>query len=300
MDYYDLIVRLGSRDLICVNQNDHDKSVCYWIKFSRCLFLIFLFFFPRLSTAQLNLDSISKIVFSSFITHDYTRLIGFDDSEESVSVMFKACDSAGTEDPKSGLAYSRKLRRQSYENAYADFEKVNGKWKYTMYEGSKILKEETVCEKLKYYLIRIYFFWESKEYALEYGLYQIPVDVRLKTVLTLMSFVKQLPQPDVYEILEVDTPPEYPGGDGALFKFIRESLILPKDCPEVIGKIFIEFVIDTTGKVKDVKTKKNGGCSSVDKEIEEKMLTMPVWKPGSIKGRKVAVRFVIPINIHPK
>jgi hypothetical protein len=56
----------------------------------------------------------------------------------------------------------------------------------------------------------------------------------------------------------VDTKPEFPGGEKAMFKFIEENLAYPDKAEEnkIQGMVFIQFVIDTNGKTIDIEVAK--------------------------------------------
>ena len=95
----------------------------------------------------------------------------------------------------------------------------------------------------------------------------------------------------------VEKMPEYPGGDIALRKYIAQNIkydnIHTEDI-ECLTKIYVRFHIDENGEVKSPKIVR--GCSNSN--ILEIIENMPKWKPGEHKGKKVKVRYNIPINIH--
>src|SRR6187549_31185 len=58
------------------------------------------------------------------------------------------------------------------------------------------------------------------------------------------------------EILEfVEVEPEFPGGFAALMKYLSMNIIYPPIAQEmgVQGNVYIQFIVDKTGLVKDVK-----------------------------------------------
>ena len=61
------------------------------------------------------------------------------------------------------------------------------------------------------------------------------------------------------------------------------------------GTIWIEFVVYSDGKIKDVKVVK-GVSESLDREAKRIVRRMPKWKPGEQAGKKVNVRYTIPIK----
>lgn len=99
------------------------------------------------------------------------------------------------------------------------------------------------------------------------------------------------------ELSEVDKQPEFPGGTEAMYKYIGEQVRYPDDAQKagVEGKVFIEFVIGADGKVGNVQVKR-GVHASLDKEAARVVSSMPDWKPGEKDGKKVAVRYILPMN----
>jgi len=93
------------------------------------------------------------------------------------------------------------------------------------------------------------------------------------------------------------TSPEYIGGSKAMSKFIVNNFNYPeKDYKKRRqGTIWIEFIITNTGDVTNVKVVK-GVSKRLNKESIRVVSMMPKWKPGTQKGKKVNVRYTIPIK----
>jgi len=95
---------------------------------------------------------------------------------------------------------------------------------------------------------------------------------------------------------------EYPGGEKALFKFLRENLVYPPEAKEkgIEGRVDIGFVVGKDGSITEVKVIKSSGNSLLDKEAVRVVKTMPKWKPGtgfsSGVEKPVAIRFQLPIE----
>jgi protein TonB len=99
----------------------------------------------------------------------------------------------------------------------------------------------------------------------------------------------------VYDVVAIS--PEYPGGPGEMALFIQENFEYPEMAREMgeQGTIWIEFVVYSDGKIKDVKVVK-GVSESLDREAKRIVRRMPKWKPGEQAGKKVNVRYTIPIK----
>ena len=95
----------------------------------------------------------------------------------------------------------------------------------------------------------------------------------------------------------VEEQPEFPGGDIALMKFIADNYNLPEASESMIqGKIFVQFIIDENGKVKNVEVIR-GIDPALDQEAERVISILPDWTPAVQNGVAVAVSFIIPIHV---
>ena len=110
-----------------------------------------------------------------------------------------------------------------------------------------------------------------------------------------LSTEKTVSSDKVYMI--VDKMPEFPGGDSGLMSFISSNLRYPAQLQREgkEGRVLVQFVVDKDGNIKNTKVVK-----SVNFEMDEEALRvinlMPTWKPGTLKGEKVSVSYVLPIN----
>jgi len=95
----------------------------------------------------------------------------------------------------------------------------------------------------------------------------------------------------------VEDKPVFPGGDAALMKFIADNTNYPEIAKEngIQGRVFIQFVIDKTGRVTRVTVAK-GVDPYLDAEAKRVVQMLPNWSPGKQRGKAVPVTFVVPIN----
>lgn len=98
----------------------------------------------------------------------------------------------------------------------------------------------------------------------------------------------------------VDKMPEFPGGQQALFNYLRNNVKYPKTTQEqaIEGRVVCQFVIGKDGSVNDVTISRSSGDKSLDSEAIRVIQSMPKWKPGILRGESVRVRFTLPINFH--
>jgi len=95
----------------------------------------------------------------------------------------------------------------------------------------------------------------------------------------------------------VEDMPEFPGGEAALRKYIAQSVKYPVIAQEngIQGRVYVSFVVNTKGKVTDVKVAR-GVDPNLDKEAIRVVNAMPAWKPGKQRGKAVKVSYTVPIN----
>ena len=105
------------------------------------------------------------------------------------------------------------------------------------------------------------------------------------------------PNPEVSTIYIEEELPEYPGGSREMIKFIQTNVHYPDSArdQEIQGKVYVTFVVDTTGNVIDVSIIR-GVHPLLDKEALRVVKAMPKWKPATQKGKPVKVKQNLPIN----
>jgi protein TonB len=95
----------------------------------------------------------------------------------------------------------------------------------------------------------------------------------------------------------VDENPEFPGGETAMMTWLSSNIQYPELCAEmgIQGMSYVEFVVNTDGSICQVK-----GLQSPHEMLTAESMRvvkkMPKWKPGEQAGKKVRVRYTIPIN----
>jgi TonB family protein len=94
----------------------------------------------------------------------------------------------------------------------------------------------------------------------------------------------------------VETMPQFPGGDSGIRKYLQQNLTYPSKARKagVEGKVYVSFIVNSAGKVTDVKIIKGIG-EACDEKAFQVINNMPFWKPATQQGRPVSVRFVVPI-----
>lgn len=105
--------------------------------------------------------------------------------------------------------------------------------------------------------------------------------------------------PDAGKIFTiVEEMPQFPGGgEAALVKYLQNNIKYPAMAREngIEGIVYVTFVVDKEGKVKDAKILRGKGAG-LDEEALRVIRAMPDWKPGKQNGRSVAVQYNLPVN----
>ncbi|MBR6283131.1 MAG: energy transducer TonB [Muribaculaceae bacterium] len=95
----------------------------------------------------------------------------------------------------------------------------------------------------------------------------------------------------------VEQPPQYPGGEAALMKYLSSHIQYPAMAQEnnVQGRVVVQFVVEKDGHVGEVKV-----VRSVDKDLDKEAIrvckTLPKFTPGRQNGQPVRVWYTLPVN----
>ena len=91
--------------------------------------------------------------------------------------------------------------------------------------------------------------------------------------------------------------PEYPGGQEAMMKFLSKNIQYPASALEnnKQGVVYVQFVVDIDGSITNTKVIR-GFDADCDAEALRVVNLMPNWTPGEQDGKKVKVRFNLPIR----
>jgi len=66
------------------------------------------------------------------------------------------------------------------------------------------------------------------------------------------------------------------------------------------GRVYVTFVVDRDGKIKDAKILRGGLGGGLEEEALRVVRSMPDWKAGKQNGRSVQVQYNLPINFQLK
>ncbi|MBK3517402.1 energy transducer TonB [Carboxylicivirga marina] len=113
----------------------------------------------------------------------------------------------------------------------------------------------------------------------------------------LSEFEMQEEETEDQIFMIVEDMPEFPGGTGALLKYIAKNVKYPVICQEngVQGMVSVSFVIDEKGDVTNVKAFR-GVDPNLEREAIRVVKSMPKWEPGKQRGKAVKVSYSVPVR----
>lgn len=96
----------------------------------------------------------------------------------------------------------------------------------------------------------------------------------------------------VYEYIE-----NMPTFNGNLNQWLLQNMKYPVEAmnKKEQGKVIVQFIVSENGEVSDPKIIRSVS-PALDEEACRIVLAMPKWNPGKLKGKPVAVRYMLPIT----
>ena len=90
--------------------------------------------------------------------------------------------------------------------------------------------------------------------------------------------------------------PEFPGGSAELLKYLSTHIKYPTMSQEMgsQGRVIVQFVVDKDGSITN-PTVVRGVDAYLEKEAIRVISGMPKWKPGVQNGKKVRVKYTVPV-----
>lgn len=111
----------------------------------------------------------------------------------------------------------------------------------------------------------------------------------------VISALTPAPEPVTDTFLIVEKVPQPVGGYQDLYSFLAKAVRYPVQAKRngTEGKVFVEFIIDKSGNVSNVRVVKGIG-SGCDAEAA-RVIALTQWEPGKQRGVPVTVKMVLPI-----
>jgi protein TonB len=107
--------------------------------------------------------------------------------------------------------------------------------------------------------------------------------------------VVQDEKPKIFDHVEI--PPQFPGGEQELMKYLRDNIRYPAIAQEqgIQGRVVLRFVVNPDGTIGNVEVQRSLD-PSCDKEAQRVVKSMPKWDPGKQNGNAVHVYFTLPVS----
>jgi protein TonB len=119
--------------------------------------------------------------------------------------------------------------------------------------------------------------------------------------LSQLSFAQEqmtLVEDPVFELKDVTLEPSFPGGNDGFYQFIGINFKQP-EVPQLIGKVFVSFIVEKDGTLTDIRVIKDVGFGA-GAEAERVIRLSPRWRPGVKEGKPVRVLNIVAIPIQTK
>ncbi|SMD32221.1 protein TonB [Reichenbachiella faecimaris] len=113
-----------------------------------------------------------------------------------------------------------------------------------------------------------------------------------------VEFTMEIEEEVAEEIfIVVEEKPEPIGGVKSFYQYVADHIKYPEEARRnhVEGRVYVQFVVNSEGKISDVVTIKGIG-RGCDEEAVRIVEQAPDWNPGKQRGKPVSVRMVLPIT----
>ncbi|MFD0750860.1 energy transducer TonB [Mucilaginibacter calamicampi] len=124
----------------------------------------------------------------------------------------------------------------------------------------------------------------------------------LVTSISLVASAQKPNPPVVKEdgnrvFLSVEKQPSFPGGQKALGTYLSQNIKYPAIDREnnIQGKVYVNFVVEPNGKLTNVEAVR-GPSETLKAEAVRVVSKSPAWKPGAQGGKRVRVKYTLPVN----
>jgi TonB family protein len=127
-------------------------------------------------------------------------------------------------------------------------------------------------------------------------IYEVTGKKRIKNTKIFVPINFKLEDNKIYELVEVEEKPEFPGGEAALIQFFAKNLRYPPEAAEmsIQGKVIFGFIVEKDGSIHTIEM-----LNSLDRFCDAEALRvigrMPKWKPAKKDGKSVRVYYIFPV-----
>jgi periplasmic protein TonB len=104
---------------------------------------------------------------------------------------------------------------------------------------------------------------------------------------------------NIYSSAGIEVQPEFPGGWGKFGQYVTRNFHTPEVDQDLKGRIFVEFVVEKDGSLTDIKVIRDLGFGT-GAEAVRMLKNAPKFKPGEQNGKKIRVKYSLPIMLDVK
>lgn len=162
---------------------------------------------------------------------------------------------------------------------------------WTEVEKPKVVKKEKITES-KHKKIKVVN--NNTQIEKKNDLTNQKTTVNLDSLLGKLFTEEKVKEEKVY--VSVEQMPVFKGGEDKLFKYLKEKLNYDERARKahIQGTVYVQFIVGKKGEIRDV-TIRRGVHKWLDNEALRVVKAMPKWKPGKQGGKRVSVKYTLPI-----
>lgn len=97
-----------------------------------------------------------------------------------------------------------------------------------------------------------------------------------------------------------DTPPSYKGSNELMFAYLRNNILIPKNCEKGNYNMYAELIVEQDGKLTFLKFIKTNAPKELNDAFKKVIATMPNWTPATCNKKNVASYFILPFTVYPQ
>lgn len=131
--------------------------------------------------------------------------------------------------------------------------------------------------------------------------YVLPVSFKLnKNKANTDSIKAKTAQQQVFDADQIGMP-SFPGGVDALLAYLTNNVKYPRQAEKknIQGRVICQYIVEADGSISNVSVLK-GIHPLCDAEAVRVIQNMPKWNPGIENGKKVRVKYTLPITFKLK
>lgn len=104
-------------------------------------------------------------------------------------------------------------------------------------------------------------------------------------------------QDNIGVLAVAEEAPEFPGGDKALFAYMKKELKYPEQAKAegIEGKVFLSFIVELDGSLSGIRVLRAVN-PWLDSEAVRMVKSMPKWIPGKQNGQPCRVQMNLPVT----